>query len=615
MPEEQQSKPEKEERIDLKIGVPVSVGMGLSERLFGSPEEAVPAPDFSPQGQGGPPPGQSEGGLQFGKDNGQGGQGDPEEEEMMAAVMERMGGGEIPAGVNPKEVMAMVSQGAGQIKQLRANAEQQRQTATPPPGQPGGTVPAPGGLPTQEEALAQQREPTQTITSKKDFREGEEAGKSPEWWKKLMYTFSGGIAGESEAGFQRKLDRAYAEHIAPQLEAKAEQERQRGVTERFAPETDEELVEWTFGGRTFELPRKDTSAVMRLIEKEWDEKLEKEEEVSLRTFFPDDPNAPDIQLSKELALQYAEFYVDQKNEGLGTGRDLLKVKNPKLWKELEDHEQAQAKELIQARADAEEKINKKQVSPSSIETARQREVLGSFGDYGRDTSPDLQNYIKAVGTYKTSQLDDEQYKNYRENARILQHSQDTQSINRDWAKEEIKKKGFYFMNGKRYAGNYSTVRKNIMRDIRAAGGGTAERNQANHWLKYHYEEDYRFDGPEPPLPYEERVEPTTELQMAHDEATKRLRGHSFSSFVTGGQDVPVPTPSEIESGGAVKGTALEQKRAKIEGMTDPKRLNETLGPKQKPASLITRWARENNQTFEQGVAQAEREGFEVIMGR
>lgn len=601
MPEEQQSKPEKEERIDLKIGVPVSVGMGLSERLFGSPEEAVPAPDFSPQGQGGPPPGQSEGGLQFGKDNGQGGQGDPEEEEMMAAVMERMGGGEIPAGVNPQEVMAMVSQGAGQIKQLRANAEQQKQTATTPPGQPGGTVPSPGGLPTQEEALAQQREAPVEVTSKKEFREGEEAGKAPEWWKKLIYQFSGGIAGESEAGFQRKLDRAYAEHVAPQLEARAEQERQRTITERFAPETEDELVEWTFGNQTVKLARKDTKSILGLVEKAWDRENAENEKVNLRTLFPDDPNAPDMILSKELALQYGEFYIDQKNAGLGTGRDLLKVKNPKLWKELEDHEQAQAKELIQARAAAEEKIAKKQVSPSSLETARQRDVLGSFGEYGRDTSPDLQNYIRGVGTYKTSQLDDEQYKNYRENARILQHSQDKQSINRDWAKEEIKKKGFYFMNGKRYAGNYSTVRKNIMRDIRKEGGGTAERNQANHWLKYHYEEDYRFDGPEPPLPYEERVEPINVEKIKEMQVAKFL-GSS-------------PSAAEISSGGTVSGTALEQKRTQIEGATkDPKELD-PLGPKQKPASLITRWARENEKTFEEGVAQAKREGFTVVMGR
>lgn len=207
-------KQEKEERIDVKLGVPVSVGVGLAGNLFGDAEEAVPTPDFSPQPEGGNAPGQG-GGFQFG-----GG----EEEDMMASMMERMG--PPPPGVDMEELKQMVSQGAAEGRQMREQAQAQ-QEGGPAPGQEG------GWRPSRQEAYEEQMQDRAPLTSKAEFRES--SGKeSPSWWKKLVYGLTAGVAGETDYSFEHKLERAYQEHVAPQMRARAEQERKAGVMEEFA---------------------------------------------------------------------------------------------------------------------------------------------------------------------------------------------------------------------------------------------------------------------------------------------------------------------------------------------------------------------------------------------
>lgn len=206
-------KQEKEERIDLKIGVPVSVGVGLAGNLFGDAEEAIPTPGFSPQPQGGSAPGQG-GGFQFG-----GG----EEEDMYASMMEGMG--EPPPGVDPEQLKQMVSQAASEGQQMRAQAETQRAEA-PAPGQG-------DWEPSRREAYEAQMADQPPLTSKAEFREGR-GKESPSWWKKLVYGLTAGVAGETDYSFEHKLNRAYQEHIAPQMRAREEQARKAGVMEEFA---------------------------------------------------------------------------------------------------------------------------------------------------------------------------------------------------------------------------------------------------------------------------------------------------------------------------------------------------------------------------------------------
>lgn len=525
-----QQKPEKEERIDLKVGVPVSVGTGLAARIFGmDAEEAIPSPDFSPQGQGGAPPGQGEN-LQFNKG---GGQGDPEEEEMMASMMEVMG--EIPQGVKPEEVQAMVAQGAGQMKQMRAEREaSQPQARSAPAGQPGGATPtsASGGIPTSEEALVQAREAPTEVTSKKDFRA--EAGKSPEWWKKLMHTFSGGIVGETEQGFERKLDRAYAEHIAPQLEARAEQERQRNVTERFVPEPGEELVTWKFGDREIEIARKDTAAVMGMVEKEYDAAKEKDNSVSLRTLMPDDPNAPDWSMPRDKALEYAEFFIDQRNAGLGTGRDLLKVKRPKLWAFFEKHEQDQALALIDARENASDKI--KQITPSQAQMEDEINAMYRVDDYGTTLSPEFEVYLKAItgGEFEGTEIEHQAKVGYARNLLAMRHEKlgKASPWSEDRAKS-LKENGLYFM-GEFVPYDKVKARAHLTKMKEA---GTINRFQARAFLETHFNKEGAFLKdflPKPPAPGffdpeaqgVERIEPSRSrlipsTKKAEQEAAKK----------------------------------------------------------------------------------------------
>ena len=247
----------------------------------------------------------------------------------------------------------------------------------PQPSQPAGQRGIPsftgggGGLPTPTEAFRYSMQDPPPIQTKQEF---EASQKAPSWWRMMLADFAGGAPGAGKEELDKRMDKAYQEAIQKQMQDRSEFERKQGVVGEYAVKPGDEMVELVFGDRKINVMRKNIGQFAGLFSSEYDKYLEKGEEVSLRGFLKD-PNAPDWQVTKEQALAYSEFWFKQRAEGLGTGRDQLKVLNPKLWKELEAHDLAQAKELADSKQAGQDKPNQWRLSASS---ARECNILTQF---------------------------------------------------------------------------------------------------------------------------------------------------------------------------------------------------------------------------------------------
>lgn len=442
-------KQEKEERIDIKLGVPVSVGIGLSENLFGDAEEAIPTPDFSPKPQGGSAPGQG-GGFQFG-----GG----EEEDMYASMMEGMG--EPPPGVDPEELKQMVSQASAEGQQMREQAEAERAEA-PAPGQG-------DWEPSRRAAFEAGMADRQPITSKAEFKEGK---KSPEWWKKLMYTFSAGIVGENEYGFERKMDKAYQEHIAPQLEARAEQDRKASLLKEFAggPMTD---IGAMIGMEPGELmvPESQIGSMSGLLK---DFNAQKATgSINLSEWLE---GAPNVDLPPDIATKMIPLLTAVMKDKEVTSWPEFVKRFPAEAREWESFKSGLKKDENADRASAEKQTSVNLLQQMNLLT-NNSEQLGSYlsmvgeqvpsgGDFtaeldamfGAETGGDPEAQLAAAKASTISDFGG----NYVWQVASLnpQH--------KDWAKSYLKREGLSFRVGggpvKKYKGTYRSVREGIRRD-------------------------------------------------------------------------------------------------------------------------------------------------------
>ena len=487
MPETQQTqKPEpqqKEEKFSIKFDAPVSMAEQISSVFGVGADEAIPTPDFDS------PPGQGEG-FKFG-----GG----EEEDMLQSVMAGME--KPPKGVDMQKVQQMVADGAGAVKQMRAEAQptpgapagQTNATEQPadgqimtldpraqgrvPPGQPGGRVP------TQAEAYERGMQTPPEITTRGEFEEGKK--QSPEWWKKLAFMFSKGNFGDTQGTFDQKMDEAYAEFIEPEIRKQAEFNRQTANMEKFATKPGEEMVKWNIDGQEIEVAKNDQGAVIQLYGKAMELKADKDGMINLRSVMPGDINAPDMMLTKEQALAYTKFYVEQEDKGLGTGRDLLKKYDPELWQFLEDHDFDQAKALIDARQAAEDKSAKKVVQRpmTELDMAQERRAMDFDGEYGRETSPQFAAYLRVItagrsGSYINPEtkeeeklegadaISDEERAALRENMQMLNHTrfkgEGGESPYRDFWQRKLDREGWHFM-GERIPNDKEKARKALTR--------------------------------------------------------------------------------------------------------------------------------------------------------
>lgn len=452
-PQQQENDPRKEGDVKVQMSVPVMhAGEALGFLGLGGGEQAgeeQPTTPMSPD--------------EF---LDQGGGGAAEHEELFAdahpddveELKQRMAesGRPMPQGASiPQSARQMPSRymGGGAVRN---------------PAQPAGQAGIPkftgggGGLPSQKEAFEYSMQDAPPIQTKQEFEAGQ---KAPSWWRMMLADFAGGAPGAGKEELDAKMDKAYQEAIQRQMQDRSEFERKQGVVGQYAISRGDEMVKFKFGNREIEVMRKNTGQLAAMFLEEYKFHTEQDKNVSLRTLLPDDPNAPDWHLPRDEALAYAKFFTDQTNAGLGTGRDLLRVKNPKLWQFLEDHDLAQAQKLAETKQTAADRVKQRQMS--EVDQARERQAMEIEGEYGVEFSPQFVGYLDEVTRGQSSSyvdsktgetiktkgreaISDNDKAGYKENMMMMNHlmykgKDGGESPYRDFWQRRLDKYGWYFM--------------------------------------------------------------------------------------------------------------------------------------------------------------------------
>jgi len=426
----------------------------------------------------------------------------------VAELEQRMGG--APEGAQiPESARQMPSR----YTQTSARAAPGRPAQSVPAGQEG--IPqftgGEGGLPSQREAFEYSMRTPPPVTTKEEFMADKP---SPEWWKIMLRDFAGGAPGAGRAEWDAKADKMYQEAIQGQMQDRAEFERKQGLVSQFAVKPEDEFVTHKFGEREIRVQRKNVGQLAALFGKEYDNATEKNKNVSLRTLLPNDPNAPDWHLPREEALAYAKFFTDQTNMGLGTGRDLLRTINPKLWQFLEDHDKETAIDLAKAKKTIQDAPT--QQAPTENYNARELASMLQYDEFNNETfvSPQLSGYLGSITKGQGEVTKQEKFE-YAENVRMMNHTrfktkEGNTSPHYVYYKEKLKE-GWYFM-GERIPDDEKKAKAKLrtMRDQNKADTVQTSAFMMTHFGTFN--RDFEVQAPDPKFDFDPEAQGVEKLK-------------------------------------------------------------------------------------------------------
>jgi len=408
------------------------------------------------------------------------------------------------------------------------------------------------------------------VQTKQEFEAGQ---KSPSWWRMMLADFAGGAPGAGKEELDARMDKAYQEAIQKQMQDRSEFERKQGLVGQYAVKPGDEMVTFKFGDREIEIERKNTGQLASMFAKEYDNAIDKNKQVSLRTLLSDDPNAPDWHLPRDKALAYAKFFIDQRQAGLGTGRDLLFTKNPELWKFLEDHDLEQQTKLAKTKKAITDEVTQR--APTEFENQREIHSMYQVDEYGNETfvSPQLNEYLENISRGQGEVSQQDKY-GYAENVRMMNHTKyrndkGDKSQGQEYFKQILDTKGWYFM-GERIPNKEKQARAKlrVLRDQ-----GKADTVQTAAFMDTHFgvfDREFEIQSPDPSW---------------------------FDPEAAGVEKMAPPVSRYIPP--------PEKKPEEPEPLTG----NQTA------ESAVQRYVSQRKLTWEQGVAAFEAAGREIVMGR